>query len=150
MVSSEKDEQVRVTLFTLRRYLGEGKKWHLVLLMLSMFAASEVLYTFFYRVFGNYHFTDSDGEKSDLFRDSGILLACYTVTTFLKYFSLAAVTYYSNKSIHEGMVEHILRANLSYFERNPNGRIINKFAGDIGTMDFILFFLMTDCTENPM
>ena len=48
------------------------------------------------------------------------------------------------------MTINLLRAPVSYFERNPSGRILNKFSGDFGTMDFNLFFMLSDCTENPI
>lgn len=112
-----------------------------------MFAGSEVIFTYFYKIFGN--FDDSD-NRSNLFLNSGILLACYLFTTTAKYFSLAFLTFLSNKHIHEAMTTRLLRAPISFFERNPSGRLVNKFAGDINTMDFLIFFLFTDCTENPI
>lgn len=112
-----------------------------------MFSASEVLFTFFYRVMGNY---DTETDKDKLFKTAGIILIFYTLSTYFKYFSIAAVTYVSNKEIHRRMFDHLSRAPVTYFEKNPSGRIVNKFSSDIGTMDFVLFFHLIDCTENPI
>lgn len=112
-----------------------------------MFAASEVLFTFFYRIIGEY---DSEEDKDKLFKNSGIILAFYTLSTYLKYFSIAAVTYNSNKEIHRKMFDRLSRAPVTYFESNPSGRIVTKFSNDVGTMDFVLYFHLVDCTENPM
>lgn len=119
----------------------------MLLLTVLMFAASEVLFSLFYKTFGGYDTSDS---RDNLFRDAGIILACYMITTISKYFSMALLTFLSNKHIHEDMTMKLLRAPISFFEKNPSGRLVNKFSGDIGTMDFQLFFLFTDCTENPI
>lgn len=131
--SSEKDESVTVTFNSVIRYFKQSRYFLVLLLTVSMFAASEVLFSLFYKTFGGY---DTEGSRDNLFRDAGIILACYVVTTISKYFSMALLTFLSNKHIHEDMTMKLLRAPISFFERNPSGRLVNKFSGDIGTMDF--------------
>jgi ATP-binding cassette, subfamily C (CFTR/MRP), member 4 len=139
---------VTVTFSTIIRYFKQSQKFIVLILTVAMFAASEILYSLFYRTFGNYDY--DEGSHDDLFRNAGIILAIYLLTTISKYYLMAFLTYLANKHIHEDMTLKLLRAPISYFERNPSGRIVNKFAGDIGTMDFLLFFMFTDTTENPI
>ncbi|XP_057563502.1 ATP-binding cassette sub-family C member 4-like [Hippopotamus amphibius kiboko] len=44
----------------------------------------------------------------------------------------------SSKTLHNKMLESILRAPVLFFDRNPIGRILNHFSKDIGHMDDLL------------
>ncbi|KAL4500392.1 hypothetical protein ABPG72_003343 [Tetrahymena utriculariae] len=148
LFTKDKDEQVNVTIKTLFKYFSQSKGGLLLaFLSLIFFASAEVLFTFFYRIIGSYN---TENDKDKLFKNAGIILIFYTLATYLKYFSIAAVTYVSNKKIHRQMFSHLTRAPVFYFDSNPTGRIVNKFSSDIGTMDFVLFFHLIDCTENPL
>ncbi|KAL4454238.1 hypothetical protein ABPG74_012195 [Tetrahymena malaccensis] len=148
LFTKDQDEQVQVSIKTLFRYFSQSNGG-LILAFLSFifFASAEVLFTFFYRIIGSY---DTENDKDKLFKNAGIILIFYTLATYLKYFSIAAVTYVSNRKIHRQMFSHLTRAPVFYFDSNPTGRIVNKFSSDIGTMDFVLFFHLIDCTENPL
>ncbi|EAS04319.2 ABC transporter C family protein (macronuclear) [Tetrahymena thermophila SB210] len=148
LFTKDQDEQVKVSIKTLLKYFSQSKGG-LLLACLSFifFASAEILFTFFYRIVGSF---DTENDKDKLFKNAGIILIFYTLATYLKYFSIAAVTYVSNKKIHRQMFSHLTRAPVFYFDSNPTGRIVNKFSSDIGTMDFVLFFHLIDCTENPL
>ncbi|MXQ98195.1 hypothetical protein E5288_WYG015649 [Bos mutus] len=44
----------------------------------------------------------------------------------------------SSKTVHEDMVMTILRVPVSFFDRNPIGKILNRFSNDTGYMDDLL------------
>lgn len=48
--------------------------------------------------------------------------------------------------IHQKLVESLLNAEITFFEENTTGRIVNRFSKDVKTLDYFLFvFLeMTD------
>ena len=41
----------------------------------------------------------------------------------------------SSEGIHDQMVAATLHAQLSFFDTNPTGRILNRFSRDVGSMD---------------
>ncbi|RWS19973.1 multidrug resistance-associated protein 4-like protein, partial [Leptotrombidium deliense] len=41
----------------------------------------------------------------------------------------------SSQNLHKTIFDKLLRTPISFFERNPKGRILNRFTGDIGQLD---------------
>ncbi|XP_022093426.1 multidrug resistance-associated protein 4-like [Acanthaster planci] len=50
----------------------------------------------------------------------------------------------SSRALHNQMFASIIRAPMQFFDRNPGGRILNRFAKDIGFMDDVLPGTFTD------
>ena len=49
------------------------------------------------------------------------------------------------KRLHDSMLRAILRAPMVFFHTNPTGRIINRFAKDLGDIDQNVASLMNTC-----
>jgi ATP-binding cassette subfamily C (CFTR/MRP) protein 4 len=65
---------------------------------------------------------------------AGITLL-YFLTLVLKNYLLYRVVLSSNTSLHETMLNSILRSPSSFFDSTPSGVLINKFSNDLGLLD---------------
>ncbi|XP_058404363.1 ATP-binding cassette sub-family C member 4 isoform X3 [Diceros bicornis minor] len=54
----------------------------------------------------------------------------------------------SSQTLHNRMFESILKAPVLFFDRNPIGRILNRFSKDIGHMDDLLPFTCLDFIQS--
>ena len=66
--------------------------------------------------------------------------------TLTNSFWLITSSLYAAKRLHDAMLGSILRAPMVFFHTNPLGRIINRFAKDLGDIDrnvapFVNFFM---------
>lgn len=50
-------------------------------------------------------------------------------------------------NLHDKLFRGIARAQMGFFNANPSGRILNRFARDIGNVDFILPTTLLDCID---
>ncbi|KAM7505799.1 hypothetical protein LguiB_004703 [Lonicera macranthoides] len=57
------------------------------------------------------------------------------LVTLVNSFALIISSLYAAKRLHDEMLNSILRAPMVFFHTNPLGRIINRFAKDIGDID---------------
>ena len=78
----------------------------------------------------------------------------YLVSPFLKYSSLARVTYFRNffkpsnrfgasRTLHDDMFFKVLRAPMTFFD-GPVGRVLNRFSKDLGITDETLPYIAQD------
>ncbi|ELR46534.1 hypothetical protein M91_14136, partial [Bos mutus] len=71
-----------------------------------------------------------------------------TVSTVLFGITKSLLIFYilvnSSQTLHNKMLETILRAPVLFFHRNPIGRILNRFSKDIGHMDDLLPLIFQD------
>ncbi|KAJ3876293.1 ABC transporter [Lentinula edodes] len=57
---------------------------------------------------------------------------------FLMGTTFAMLTYFASQRLHKAAIERVMRAPMSFFETTPLGRIMNRFAKDIDTIDNLL------------
>lgn len=60
---------------------------------------------------------------------------CQVFVTLVNSYWLIVSSLYAAKRLHDQMLSSILRAPMVFFNTNPLGRIINRFAKDLGDID---------------
>lgn len=90
---------------------------------------------------------DSWSER-DLYMLTYAILIAIAVTLFV-YRSFAFFQMFLRASInlHDKLFRGIACANMQFFNSNPSGRILNRFAGDINNLDTILPQVAIDCAD---
>lgn len=78
--------------------------------------------------------TDSSGQTGFLGVYSVLALIAVSFTGGASLF-LALRSLRSAKTMHENLLHTILRAPMSFFDTTPIGRVLNRFSGDIYTLD---------------
>ena len=63
---------------------------------------------------------------------SNVLLAFLVL---LAAFAMARGTIIASRTLHNSLLERILRSPMSFFDTTPLGRIVNRFSKDIDTID---------------
>ncbi|KAF6777700.1 hypothetical protein AHF37_02710 [Paragonimus kellicotti] len=64
-----------------------------------------------------------------------VMTGTLIVLSSLRSLSFFAVLINSAKRLHDGMLKACMNTRLRFFEINPSGRILNRFAKDIGQLD---------------
>ncbi|XP_043065365.1 probable multidrug resistance-associated protein lethal(2)03659 [Drosophila ficusphila] len=71
------------------------------------------------------------------------LVICALMRTLL-FFNM---TMHSSTELHNTMFRGVSRTALYFFHTNPSGRILNRFANDLGQVDEVLPAVMLDCIQ---
>ncbi|XP_038065584.1 multidrug resistance-associated protein 4-like [Patiria miniata] len=87
------------------------------------------------------------GNRSYYIRIYAILCGATTAASFLRAFLFYHVFVTASKALHNQMFDAIIRAPMQFFDTNPVGRILNRFAKDIGYMDDVLPSTFTEFLE---
>ncbi|KAI4565331.1 hypothetical protein MJT46_009674 [Ovis ammon polii x Ovis aries] len=139
-------------------YFTAGADWPVIIFLILVNIAAQVAY-----VLQDWWLAFWSNLQSDLY--SGVLvkededvvsvlnwyLEVYsglTVSTVLFGITRSLLIFYilvnSSRTLHNKMLETILRSPVLFFNRNPIGRILNRFFRDIGDMDDLLPLIFQD------
>ena len=55
-----------------------------------------------------------------------------------------------SKNLHDMLFHGVTRATMIFFHQNSNGRILNRFSKDIGSIDSMSPVIVADCIEVRM
>ncbi|XP_060250604.1 ATP-binding cassette sub-family C member 4-like isoform X15 [Ovis aries] len=137
---------------TYKNYFTAGADWLVIIFLILVNIAAQVAY-----VLQDWWLAFWANLQSDLYsgalvkEDEAVVfvlnwyLGVYsglTVSTVLFGITKSLLIFYilvnSSQTVHNKMLETILRAPVLFFHRNPIGRILNRFSKDIGHMDDLL------------
>ncbi|XDA80092.1 hypothetical protein R6Z07F_010083 [Ovis aries] len=143
---------------TYKNYFTAGADWLVIIFLILVNIAAQVAY-----VLQDWWLAFWANLQSDLYsgalvkEDEAVALVLnwylgvysgLTVSTILFGITRSLLIFYilvnSSRTLHNKMLETILRAPVLFFHRNPIGRILNRFSKDIGHMDDLLPLIFQD------
>ncbi|PIA50779.1 hypothetical protein AQUCO_01200196v1 [Aquilegia coerulea] len=137
LVKQEERQTGVVSFEVLKRYKNALGGLVVIVILFSCYIITEVL-----RVSSSTWlsaWTDQSTSKSHgpgfYYLVYAILCFGMVLVTLANSYWLVASSLYAAKRIHDAMLHSILRAPMVFFQTNPRGRIINRFAKDLGDID---------------
>lgn len=97
-----------------------------------------------------YERSDDDSESTSLKREHYIYIYSGAMLLILYLALHKALTFFqiclrASINLHDKLFRGITRATMDFFNKNPSGRILNRFSKDIGCVDIILPVALMDC-----
>ncbi|KAI7751096.1 hypothetical protein M8C21_020501 [Ambrosia artemisiifolia] len=137
LIKQEERETGVVSFGVLKRYKDALGGWWVVAILFGCYAATETL-----RILSSTWlsiWTDESTPKihSPLFYNIiySLLSLGQVLVTLVNSYWLIITSIYAARKLHNAMLNSILRAPMVFFHTNPLGRIINRFAKDLGDID---------------
>lgn len=84
---------------------------------------------------------NSTSDARSYLKIYGLISAGNTVFTLLRAFLFAYAGIVAARNLHWRLLHAVLGANITFFDKNPVGRIINRFSSDINSVDDSLPFI---------
>lgn len=107
----------------------------LLIICLVLMQGSSVMSSYWLVYWQNRSFNIPQGAYMAIYAGLGVSQAFWT---FLSGAMFASLSYFASKRLHQAAIERVLHAPMSFYETTPLGRIMNRFAKDIDTVDNLL------------
>ncbi|KAL8091087.1 hypothetical protein AgCh_040262 [Apium graveolens] len=137
LIKKEERETGVVSWKVLDRYKNALGGWWVVMILFMCYVLTEVL-----RVTSSTWLSVWTDTSSPKRHGPGFYNLIYSLLSLGQVFVTLANSYwlilsslYASRKLHEAMLNSILRAPMVFFHTNPLGRIINRFAKDLGDID---------------
>ncbi|KAL6561922.1 Canalicular multispecific organic anion transporter 1 [Orobanche gracilis] len=137
LIKQEERETGVVSWHVLVRYKNAlGGAW-VVMILFVCYILSEVLRVSSSTWLSRWTDTSSPHTHGPIFYNLvySVLSVGQVLVTLINSFWLITSSLYAARRLHNGMLNSILRAPMVFFHTNPLGRIINRFAKDLGDID---------------
>uniref|UniRef100_A0A8D0RRF4 Multidrug resistance-associated protein 4 n=1 Tax=Sus scrofa TaxID=9823 RepID=A0A8D0RRF4_PIG len=141
-LSLESRSEGKVDFKAYKDYFTAGAHWNIIILLILVNTAAQVSYVL------------QDWWLSSWQRPCAercFFVPVLTAGTVLFGISRSLLMFYilvnSSQTLHKQMLESVLRAPVLFFDRNPTGRILNRFSKDTGHMDDLLPQIFQDFVQ---
>ena len=153
LVELEEREVGQVTWAVYKYFIVAGGTLLLYIVLPLTFVAAQAMQTssdFWLAMWSN-SLTGDGGALSSATHSTGEWLGAYGALAFGTMLSTATRTYYvcvlntnATRRMHHDLLQSTLRRSVSWFDRTPAGRILNRFTRDLGGIDVgLAIFLET-------
>ncbi|KAH8263594.1 hypothetical protein KR044_011336 [Drosophila immigrans] len=128
-----------------QKYFAAGCGWFMFLVVVFLCIGTQVLASWG-DYFLSYWVKNNSSSSLDIYYFAAINLALivFALLRTLLFFSVAM---HSSTQLHNSMFRGITQAAMYFFHTNPSGRILNRFAMDLGQVDEVLPAVMLDCIQ---
>lgn len=76
-----------------------------------------------------------------------VIMVIGTIVYLYRSFAFFKLCLRVSINLHDKLFRGITRAKMLFYNTNPSGRILNRFARDINNVDSILPMVLIDCTD---
>lgn len=148
----ESRSEGRIGFKAYKNYFSAGASWFFIIFLVLLNMVGQVFYVL--QDWWLSHWANKQGALNNTRNANGNITETLDLSWYLGiYAGLTAVTvlfgiarsllvFYilvnASQTLHNRMFESILKAPVLFFDRNPIGRILNRFSKDIGHMDDLL------------
>ncbi|KAL4446519.1 hypothetical protein ABPG74_001260 [Tetrahymena malaccensis] len=145
LYTKESSENITVSFRTYWNFMKSSKYLILVPLMIVLFFTCEVITTIFTNAIGYYN---QPGYLNQSVIDAlGYITLGFYVNLVVKYLIIIKFLNSSSQSLHNKMIESLVRSKILYFDQTQSGRIINRFSTDLVIVDQSLPLTSIDSLE---
>ena len=110
------------------------KSIFIVIIALLILLLSQSIYQFLL-FWASYWSKQTVQDSAFLIEGMGILVLIYYLSVCLRMFLFINLSLRSNVGVHNKAIESVITTSSSFFDTNPTGQIISRFAKDIGVID---------------
>ncbi|KAM9674923.1 ATP-binding cassette sub-family C member 4-like [Dama dama] len=148
-LSEERRLEGKVGFKTYKNYFRAGAHWSVIIFLILVSIAAQVAYIL--QDWWLLNWANEESTLNSMAYEKGNITEMLDLNWYLGIFSGLTVTSLlfgvtrsllalyilvnSSQTLHNKMLKSILRAPVLFFDRNPAGRILNRFSKDIGHMD---------------
>ncbi|XP_030554771.1 probable multidrug resistance-associated protein lethal(2)03659 [Drosophila novamexicana] len=128
-----------------QKYFRAGCGWLMFLLVVLLCLGTQLMASWG-DYFLSYWVKSNSSSTLDIyyFASINVALIIFALLRTLLFYSMAM---HSSTQLHNSMFRSITHAAMYFFHTNPSGRILNRFAMDMGQVDEVLPTVMLDCIQ---
>jgi ATP-binding cassette subfamily C (CFTR/MRP) protein 4 len=124
---------------TYRKYLNAGIGPLMGIFLLFLFIGSQVFAILSDFWIANWTRESQEGQKSSIYPILfSIFISLAIILTTIRSVSFMVLCLRSSRNLFNRMLSAVFRAPMAFFQRNPHGRIMNRFSKDIALCDEML------------
>eukprot|EP00536_Pseudo-nitzschia_multiseries_P013764 jgi/Psemu1/245584/estExt_Genewise1.C_6110003 len=124
---------------TYKNYINAMGGWPVALFMLLAFCVTQGVALWTIITMGEWSQLPPQEQKA--WNILGLIIGQVCLAILLatfRAFLFFAMTIKASRNLHDDMTKAVLRAQISFFDTNPMGRILNRFSADVGSNDDML------------
>ena len=139
------DTSGNVTLRTYWKYFRQMGNNFFLLALLSSVVFTQLGNLAFGRMLAAW--TTNELDQNTSLAATGGVVAFIFLIYLVHYFLYDKMVVTASKNFHEKMLKNVVKSPVSFFDKNPLGRILNRFSNDIGIIDVSLPASMIDAID---